>query len=470
MPPSLDDQNKIKDVENDVSSVPNENAIADASNPQNWSQRRKVTIIGLVTFSTLNDALACTIFAPVVSQLLEDFHSPSPTVASLLISIHGIGFVVGLLFLAPLSEIYGRCPLMHVSNGVFLTSALLSALSVNVPMMVVARILMGLAGCVPATMGGGVIADLMPVDKRGMAMAIWASGILLGNVIGPIIGGYMAMNVGWRWTFWMEVIVSGCSAIACIFLMRETYTPLLMRQQSRGSPPQAPRQKQVIWHAIARPTKLLTRSPVVILTSIYNSAAYVYTYFLITTFPRLFTEEYGFNPGQVGLTYIGQGLGFCIAMLTVGVFSDRYTRHRQKLKGAFTPEDRLPPILLGCCCLAIGMICYGWTVKAQTHWIAPIVATGFAGLGIAYLFSSVDLYLVDSYPLYASSAIAANVVVRSILGALLPLAAPELYNRLGYGWGNSLLGFIALTLAPTTLLLYKYGEWLRCHSRFQVNL
>lgn len=79
-------------------------------------------------------------------------------------------------------------------------------------------------------------------------------------------------------------------------------------------------------------------------------------------------------------------------------------------------------------------------------------------------------YLVDAFTTYAASAIAANTVLRSLLGALLPLAGPKMYQALGLGWGNSLLGFIGISLFPLALMFFKYGERIRQSKRFQLEL
>ena len=71
------------------------------------------------------------------------------------------------------------------------------------------------------------------------------------------------------------------------------------------------------------------------------------------------------------------------------------------------------------------------------------------------------MYLVDTYWRYSASAIAASTVLQSFTGAVLPLAGPALYDRLGLGWGNSVLAFIALAVFPVPLLFYSYGEKLR---------
>jgi hypothetical protein len=83
------------------------------------------------------------------------------------------------------------------------------------------------------------------------------------------------------------------------------------------------------------------------------------------------------------------------------------------------------------------------------------------GFGIMGLFLPITTYLVDSYPMYAASAIAANVILRSVVGALLPLAGPPMYKSLGLGWGNSLLGFICVIMIPLPLIFNRFGARLR---------
>ena len=86
-----------------------------------------------------------------------------------------------------------------------------------------------------------------------------------------------------------------------------------------------------------------------------------------------------------------------------------------------------------------------------------------------FSFLPVQMYLVDTFTVFAASAIAANVVVRSIFAAVVPLGATRLYAELGIGWGNSLLAFIALAFLPIPFLLIRYGERIRTSPRFQVK-
>jgi hypothetical protein len=80
---------------------------------------------------------------------------------------------------------------------------------------------------------------------------------------------------------------------------------------------------------------------------------------------------------------------------------------------------------------------------------------------------AMNMALVDMFTIYAASALAANTVVRSVAGAVLPLCGLKMYDKLGLGWGNSLLGFIAIAMIPVAFLIIRYGEYLRL--RFPVK-
>ena len=151
--------------------------------------------------------MASTIFAPGVPQTLDEFHTSNQSLGSFLVSIFIIGFIFGPLVLTPLGESYGRGPITHISNVAFLLATILCAVSVNIVMLSIFRLCMGIGGSVAITLGGGFIADLMPPERRGTALSIWTTGPILGPVVAPIVGGYLAMNKGWRWCFWLTAIV-----------------------------------------------------------------------------------------------------------------------------------------------------------------------------------------------------------------------------------------------------------------------
>ena len=125
-------------------------------------------------------------FAPGLSQVAREFHSTNASLASFTVTIYILGYAVGPLFMGPLSELYGRLPVYHVSNTLFVVFTVACALSTNLGMLIAFRFLDGCVGSTPLVLGGGTITDMITQQKRGGVMAIWAMGPLLGPVIGPV--------------------------------------------------------------------------------------------------------------------------------------------------------------------------------------------------------------------------------------------------------------------------------------------
>lgn len=146
-------------------------------------------------------------FAPSITEIMTEFHSTSNTAATFVLSIYVLGFAFGPLIVAPLSEILGRAPLYNLGNFLFTIFTIAGALSNSLGMLMAFRLLMGLAGSVPITIGSGTIADTMALENRGKAMAVWILGPLFGPSVGPVAGGYLAQAAGWRWIFWLQAIL-----------------------------------------------------------------------------------------------------------------------------------------------------------------------------------------------------------------------------------------------------------------------
>jgi multidrug resistance protein len=452
----------------------------DPEKAMNWPWKKvlgNIAIISVVTFLT---PLASSMVAPGVPLILKEFKSKNETIGAFIVSIYILGYATGPLLLAPLSEMYGRLYLYHANNVLFIIWTIACALAPNVGALLVFRFFAGIAGSCPLTIGGGSIADMIRQEKRGGAMAIFALGPLLGPVIGPVAGGYLAEAEGWRWVFWVIAIAGGIAACFSFVLMRETYPPVLLaRKVARLRKEQNnPNLRSILEsdktpaayfkQSIFRPTKMLFRSPIVFALSMYMAVVYGYLYLLFTTITLVFERRYGFSQGNVGLTYLGIGVGALVGLIIFGFVSDKIVK-QMSAKGEMKPEYRLPPLIPGSFIIPVGLFLYGWSAEKHTHWIVPIIGTLFVGFGLLATFMPIQTYLVDAFTIHAASAIAASTVLRSLAGTFLPLAGPKLYAALGLGWGNSLLGFIAVALAPLSWIFFKYGERIRKSPRFQVK-
>jgi MFS family permease len=201
-------------------------------------------------------------------------------------------------------------------------------------------------------------------------------------------------------------------------------------------------------------------SPINFLLSLAAAFMNGTVFILLTTLPMIFEQVYGFSATQSGLAFLSFGAGNIIGLFIFTATSDRFIRARTT-QGKHQPEYRLIHVLFSMPLVAIGLCSYGWSAMLHTPPIVPILCSSL--IGMANILFSVSLvgYLVDAFPAYSASVIAGNTVARSIGGTLLPLAGPKLLQALGLGWGNTVLGFVALAFTPLLLLTYNYGENIR---------
>lgn len=153
--------------------------------------------------------------APAVEQVMQQMGETNRDIGSLSVSIYLLGYAFGPLFLAPLSELYGRLPVYHICTVLFIITNVACALSINIPMLISFRFLTGLVGAGPLTVGPGSVADCFRQEERGKAMAIWTMPVLLGPSIGPAVGAYVSRGLGWRWNFWLLVIMVSLTSPPC---------------------------------------------------------------------------------------------------------------------------------------------------------------------------------------------------------------------------------------------------------------
>ena len=268
----------------------------------------------------------------------------------------------------------------------------------------------------------------------------------------------------------------GTIAIVTLIFLRETYGVVILQRKTRALQKKTGNMAlrsaldegittRRLWrNTLIRPTKMLIFSPIIFLLSLFMAVVYGYLYLLFTTFPVVFGEYYHFSIGITGLVYLSLGVGNMIGLVIFGVYSDKVLLAKAA-NGELKPEYRLLPMVWTAFTLPIGLFLYGWSARYQIHWIVPVIGNAFFGIGLLVTLVCTLTYIVDAFSQYAASATAANAVMRSLVGATLPLAGPKMYQSLGIGWGNSLIAFIALAGCPIPFVFYKYGERIRKSSK-----
>lgn len=384
-----------------------------------------------------------------------------------------------------MSEIYGRVIILQLANLFYLFFNLGCGLSRTSGQLIAFRFLSGFGGSAPLAIGGGVLSDLFTPEQRGKAMSMYSLAPLLGPAIGPIAGAFISEYISWRWIFYVTTIADAVIQIAGLFLLRETYAPVLLRWRRQRLVKQTGNTElhtdfddpdktvgRTLATAIARPFRMLFTQPIIQVLALYMMYLYGLMYLVLSTFPTLWLS-YGFSVGIGGLHYIALGIGFFLGAQITAPLQDRIYARLKRRYGVTMgrPEFRVPMMIPGALMVPIGLVIYGWTAQYRTLWIGPDIGVAIFTAGVIIGFQCIQTFLVDTYTRYAASAVAAATVLRSLAGFAFPLFAPALYARLDYGWGNTLLAFLAVAIGwPGPILLWKFGQKLRKRSTFAVGV
>lgn len=447
----------------------------DLSNPMNFTSTRKWFIIFIVTMSVFAVTLTSSAYSGSTNELLEQFHC-STELFALGISLYVLGFAIGPALWAPLSELYGRRILFITTHTCMVAFVAGSAGSNSMAALLVLRFLTGMFGASPLTNSGGVIADMFPTAERGLAMIFFCTAPFMGPVIGPILGGFVSMNVGWRWVQGVCSIFIGVVWIAGSIFVPETYGPVILRKKAAelskktGKPYKSVLQQQhgaltsseIFRKALMRPWILLFREPIVLIAATYLAIIYGTIYMFMPALAIMYQRDRGWSEGVGGLAFLGLVCGMLIG-LVYAIIDDRRFK---KLGKAATPESRLPPGAIGAVALPIGLFAFAWTNSPSIHWAASIILSAPFGFGCVLVFLSCLNYLIDSYTIFAASVLGASAMLRAFFGMAFPLFTDQMYENIGIHWASTIPGFLTLVCLPFPFVMLKFGETLRLKCKY----
>ncbi|KAJ5760605.1 hypothetical protein N7520_007761 [Penicillium odoratum] len=452
----------------------------DPENPQNFSRGRKWLITVTMSLMTVWITFASSVFSTATVVTAKEFNV-STEVMVLGTSLTVFGFALGPLCWAPMSELYGRRIPLFSGYAIFAIFQIPVAVATNLQQIMIFRFLIGVFGCSPLAVVGGAMADLWDPVDRAVAIAMFSGATFLGPTLGPIVGGFITDSyLGWRWTAWITLIASAAFGVVGLFVVPETYAPKLLQERAARLRQETknwalhsfldehrPTWKDIVNKYLLRPFQMLILEPILLFITLYLALIYGILYLFFEAYPISFGQVRGWtHEGVAALPFIGIMIGV-IGGISLIIYTTK-TRFARKLAkhGRVVPEERLVPMMIASVLLPIGLFWFGWTSKKEISWVPQVIAGVPIGMGILVIFMQGLNYIIDVYMMFANSAIAANTLVRSILGGAFPLFATQMYDNLGVDWASSVLGFITIAMIPIPILFFFYGAKIRAMSRF----
>lgn len=332
----------------------------------------------------------------------------TPTITNLSVGLYMLSLAIFPLFWSSFCETSGRRSIYIISFALSLLFNILSAVSMNVTMFVIMRILAGGASASVQVVGVGTIADIWHVRERGKAMGIFYLGPLMGPLLAPILGGALQLRWGWRSTLWFLAIYTVITLNLLMWCLPETLrAPNVAPDGSRDDNeshgttcerrPNVSRAVSVqsVQSTGARGAKLIKRVcidpfkvvrylrfPAVALTVYYASITFGSLYVLQVSIQATFGRApYNFTSLQIGLAYLFNSAGYLLASIFGGKWTDiimareakRAGRYDEKHRLMYQPEDRMREnAWVAALMYPAALVWYGWAAEKHVYWAVPV--------------------------------------------------------------------------------------------------
>lgn len=423
-----------------------------------------------------------SMLAPALETMSKDLGT-NPEETQVFLSIFILAFAFGPMVLSPLAEVFGRRPVWILASCFYILWNTVAGFSKSSALLIASRVLSGLGASAEFAITNPVLSDLWRPEQRGTSFAISSFVPLLGPALGPMIGGVVSETMSWRWTFWVLSIFDGALVVIALFTFKETYEVVLLERRAahmRKTTSRAYSTRHtnssdrssfgpILSKALSRPFRLLLTQPILQVVAVFLAYNFGILYIVLSTFAQMWIERYSQAEWQSGLHYFALVMGYTVAAQAGSLVMDKLWAYLKRKAGNDTaPEYRIPLMVPGAVLIPLGLLMYGWSAEKLYHWIIPDIGIAIFGCGIILNTQALQAYVMDAFHQYVASASAASQFLRSVAGFAFPIFAPAMYQRLSYGWGNTLLAVTFMVLGwPAPFLLWRYGATLRAKGKAQ---
>ncbi|KAJ5923110.1 hypothetical protein N7516_010813 [Penicillium verrucosum] len=405
----------------DLEPIPN---MTDAD-PYNWPQWRKSLNLTLVAFHAMMATFSASSIQSAFENISEDLYvSGAP------------------LFWRPLCNRYGRRPIFLISSICSLIGNVGCANSPSYATMGLCRAITAFFISPAAAIGSAVVAETFFRKDRARCMGGWTLMVTLGVPAAPLIFGFVALRVGYRWIYYILAIVNAIQFVLYFFFGSES---LYVRSNVPSNTVVTTKQCLFGFSRID-PTPLkpwdffqplsYVMKPCVIIPSVAYAMIFLWGSIALTIeISQIYPAKFGFNTQQVGLQFLGIIIGSVIGEQIGGFISDRWMLMRQNRTGEPSqPEYRLCLSYIGHALTICGIVVFAIEIRdSGGAWnIAPVIGAAIAGGG--------------------------NQIIWGFIG---PFWFPQMFEVVGWagGAGIAVALMVGVSVIPTILVQWRGAGW-----------
>lgn len=447
-----------------------------------WPRWKKWGVILIISSIQISMNFNTSVYPNTLAMFPDEFgiSSQKARVSQLLFMIP---YAIGCELWAPLSEQFGRWPVMQASLTLVNVWQVLGGLAPNYASICVARALGGISSA-----GGsvtlGMVADMWESNRHGFALAFLVLASCIGTSIGPVFGGIMQDQLSWHWHFWIMLIFGGIVQAIHFCLCPETRTTVLMDREAKRRRKEG--EDENIWgpteihpfdikHLLVlmrRPYEMLLTEPIVTFLSLLSGFSDGLIFTFEESFSFVYPSNWGFGNTATGLAFLCINIAYFIGcgLHYIDVARQRHVINRYGDDSRHA-ERRMLLLLFLAPFEPIGLIGFAWTTwkPYKIPWIASMLfGACIAVANYSIYFASVD-YMIASYGPYSASASGGNAFSRDLMAGIAAMYAQPLYLNIGtlhLQWASLILGCISIFIVIPVYIFYIFGPQIRGASKF----
>ncbi|ANB11800.1 Tpo3p [Sugiyamaella lignohabitans] len=448
----------------------------DPENPHNFPLSRKLYHTIVLVLFCFTCSMSSAMYTPALGDI-EEKYNVTREVALMSTGVLLMGFIIGPIIWSAVNEAFGRWYSWTIGFFLFQLFQIPTGVDPNFRTLLVGRFFQGLFGVSTLVTFGASMSDIWGYKTRGFSAAIAVFSIFAAPALGPFIGSLLVEFAGFGYISWL-VMMLGAILLVLNMFVKETAAPVIfhrkaIRMRKEGLNARAPIEEvpptlmNLATKYCIRPFIMLVEDKALAFLCVYAGISYGLLYTILIALPVTFAEYRHFSFIPTYLPSIAVLVGVVITSLHLCVTNGAYIRAAEKAGVLMLPDQRLKPMMCGAIFLPIGLFIFGWTAPfTNVHWMGPIVGAAIVGYATSIIFIAAIMYMIESYGHFASSAFAANAIIRSMVAVLFLLVFSRMVEAMTLQGAFSFFGGISILIAPGPFILFKYGKVWRSLSKW----